>query len=113
MTISRRSIGALGVCAVFAMGLATPAFAGDDLLVNYNRDTGTITRTQPVKISDLRLNTAAGRATLDRRITFAAKKVCDYNGGNGLRPSQDYTRCFREARNTALDSARLIQTASR
>jgi len=103
---------AMGLFAALAFGLSAPAFADTDLVVDYHPESGSITRTKQVDISDLHLSTARDRARLEQRITLAAKKVCDYNGGYGLRQPADYTRCFTKAKADALGSAPAIQTAS-
>jgi UrcA family protein len=113
MTDVHRPAGAMALFAVFALGFATPALADTDLVVNYHPDTGAITRSIKVSYADLQVGSTAGRTTLRHRLTLAAKKVCDYNGGYGLRQPPDYTRCFREAKAAALNEASLIQTALR
>lgn len=112
MPAFHRRIGGMGLVAIAAFSLAAPAIAADDLTVNYAPEAGTVTRTMKVDVSDLQLGTVQGRTLAKARIIRAAKKVCDYNGGYGLRQPSDYTRCFEEARNDALSSPRLIQTAS-
>ncbi|CAN5252976.1 hypothetical protein BH10PSE12_BH10PSE12_05010 [soil metagenome] len=112
MTTVHRPIGAVALFAVLALSVSTPALADTDLVVNYQPN-GAITRTLKVDYSDLKTGTAAGRSALKHRLTLAAKKVCDYNGGYGLRQPADYTRCFLETRAAALSDAGLIQTASR
>jgi len=112
MPVSHRRIGGMGLVAIAAFALAAPATAADDLTVSYAPEAGTVTRTIKVDVSDLQLGTTHGRTLAKARITRAAQKVCDYNGGYGLRQPKDYTRCFDEARNEAMSSPRLIQTAS-
>lgn len=113
MTTVRRPVRALGLFALLSLGIAAPAMADSDLIVSHHPETGSITRSMSVDISDLRLASADGRAKLERRITSAAKKVCDYNSGEGLRQPADYVRCFDKARADALSSAPVIQTAMR
>jgi UrcA family protein len=113
MTTVRRPVGALGLFALLSLGIAAPALADNDLVVSHHPESGSITRSMRVDISDLRLTSAEGRSTLDRRITSAAKKVCAYNSGEGLRQPADYVRCFDKAKADALSSAPAIQTAMR
>jgi UrcA family protein len=113
MSISRRPAGALGLFALVTLGFAAPAFAADDLVVDFQPEAGTVTRTLKVDVSDLRLASAEGRSRAKDRVIRAAKKVCDYNGGYGLRQPKDYERCFTQARSEALSDPRLVQTASR
>ncbi|HEX7783108.1 MAG TPA: UrcA family protein [Sphingobium sp.] len=112
MTISRRSAGALGVFALAMLGAATPALAQSDLVVQPNSEVGTVTRTMKVNVSDLALSTPQGRARLENRITLAAKRVCDYNGGIGLRQPADYYNCYDAAKSGAMSSANAVHTAS-
>lgn len=113
MSIARRPIGALSLFAIAALSVSAPAFAADDLVVDFQPEAGTVTRTMKVDVSDLSLATADGRARAKERLVRAAKKVCDYNGGYGLRQPQDYQDCFTQARSNALNDPRLVQTASR
>ncbi|MGV3770029.1 MAG: UrcA family protein [Sphingobium phenoxybenzoativorans] len=112
MTISRRSAGALGLLALATLGSATAAYAQSDLVVEPTADAGSITRTMKVDISDINLGTAQGRERLERRVTFAAKAVCDYNGSYGLRQPRDYYACFDEAKAGAMSDPRAVQTAA-
>jgi UrcA family protein len=112
MTISRRSAGALGVFALVALGAAAPAVAQSDLVVEPSSEIGTITRTMKVNVSDLSLATPEGRAKLEHRVTFAAKRVCDYNGGYGLKQPRDFYTCFDQAKAGAMGDPRAVQTAS-
>ena len=112
MTISRRSAGALGLLALATLSAAAPALAQSDLVVQPNSELGTVTRTIKVDVSDLSLSTPQGRARLENRITLAAKKVCDYNGGFGLRQPTDYYNCYDAAKSDALSSAGRVNTAS-
>jgi UrcA family protein len=111
MTISRRSAGALGLFALVTLG-AAPALAQSDLVVEPQTEIGSVTRTMKVEIADLSLKTPEGRAKLESRINFAAKRVCDYNRGVGLRQPTDYYNCFDAAKSGAMSSANAVQTAS-
>ena len=113
MSTVRRPVGALGLFALLSLGIAAPAMADTDLVVSHQPELGTVTRTLRVDISDLSLATANGRDRLNRRVISAAKKVCDYNSGEGLRQPADYVRCFNQAKADALSSAPAIQTAMR
>ena len=106
-----RPTGAFAVAISATLALAAPALAQSDLVVSYDTPAGTITRSRAVEIKDLQLNTAAGRAALDKRITLAARQVCGYHGMYGLRQPADYERCYNKARSDAMSEAP-IQTAS-
>jgi UrcA family protein len=96
------------------MGAATPAFAADDdLVVSYHPENQTVTRSLKVDLTGFSRTTAEGRSAIMRKVTVAAKHVCDYNGGLGLRQGEDYDRCFDKARGDAMSEAQLVQTASR
>ncbi|MEJ7927635.1 UrcA family protein [Sphingobium sp. AN641] len=107
-----RPLGAFSVAITATLALAAPALAQSDLVVSYDAPAGTITRSRAVEINDLQLNTAAGRAALDKRITLAARQVCGYHGMYGLRQPADYVRCYDKAKGDAMSEAPVIQTAS-
>ena len=113
MTIVRRPKAAMGLFALIALGVSTPAFAASDVIIMHEVEPGTITRTTTIDISDISLASAQGRRTLESRITRAARKVCDYNGVYGLDQPAGFKECFTEARSNALSQARVVQTASR
>lgn len=105
-----RSMRALGAF-VLLLGFTAPVVAATSDTIVSARSLGTVTRTMQVEISDLHLGTAEGRRTLDHRVTFAAKKVCGYNNGYGLRHPEEYSRCLSKAKTEALAKAGLRQTA--
>ncbi len=114
MPVRHGPAGTLCLAAFLALGLSAPASAqSSDLIVRYNAQDGSVTRSIPVQIADLNLETMAGRARLDRRITVAARQACGYHGMYGLRQPADYQRCFDKARGDAMSEGRVVQTASR
>jgi UrcA family protein len=86
-TVSRAILGTVGtaVCAGLCLLAATaPAAAAEAV------------RTTTVSYADLNVHTPAGRATLDRRITDAARSVCSSaNIGPAARVEEE--RCVRNA----------------
>lgn len=109
------SVSRAGVAALLALGaasLSTSAFADDDILVNYG-DNGAITRSVAVETSDLRLDTAAGRAQLDGRIMMAARAACGHESVFGIAQPRDFDRCYKAAKAEARAQAAPVQTASR
>ncbi len=92
------------IIAVLASTLAaSPALAGE-----YN------VSTRRVQTSDLNLQFAQDRATLDRRISNAAKKVCR-DGGSYGRMTQDFEwKCIDKAISEARPKvAKLVAAAGR
>lgn len=65
--------------------------------------------TMEVHYKDLDLTTVAGQKALDRRITFAARRVCGYDqltSGSRL-PDADAIRCVKQAVTQAQDHVAL------
>ncbi|WP_336964369.1 UrcA family protein [Sphingobium aquiterrae] len=113
MPISRRSSRAAALLAVLTLGVTTPALAQDDFVVTHDPKAGTTTRSMEIDISDLRLSTAKGRATLQHRINLAARSVCDHQDSLGMREFRDYRHCYNRATDNALGQVHPVQTASR
>lgn len=88
------------VAGLLGMAVATPAMADDSqLLVNRGADT----RSVEVQYSDLNLDTAYGRDTLEIRVNNAAESVCDITGGSRwLDKSREALACFNQAKQGAL-----------
>jgi UrcA family protein len=63
-----------------------------------------VVKNEVVRFDDLNLASPAGVATLERRLTSAARRVCDYNETRGFSyiVSKDISTCM----NNALASAR-------
>jgi UrcA family protein len=60
-----------------------------------------------VRYGDLDLGTAAGRQSLDSRVSAAVRRVCARVVGGGVEDWIDHWRCLREASARALTSTRL------
>lgn len=72
--------------------------------------TGEVT-TAAVRIDDLNLVTASGKATLNSRIAMAVRKVCGVSGGTtDLQEHQAVNQCRAKARNDALAAAHIGQS---
>lgn len=56
--------------------------------------------TTSVRIADLDLDSAAGRETLARRISSAAKRICDASGDPRLAAIIESNRCYDRAVNS-------------
>ena len=54
-----------------------------------------------VRTADLNLSSPAGRETLTRRISFAAKRVCIVEGDRSLVAMVNGNKCYEDAVNSA------------
>jgi len=88
------------VAGLLSLGLAAPAIASDsEVVVNRGADTRMI----EVRYSDLDLNTAYDRDTLEIRINNAAEAVCDINGGSRQMDNLPEAKaCFEQAKQGAI-----------
>lgn len=66
-----------------------------------------------VGYSDLDLNTAAGKARLDKRIKAAIRQVCQRPSSLELAASADYNQCVAEARVATKKSVALALKGTR
>ena len=67
-----------------------------------------------VRYGDLDLSSQAGRTTLDRRITTAARSVCRNDGTRDLREVMASRNCFRDAiQSTRTQMAALVSKKTR
>jgi UrcA family protein len=85
-----------------ALGLAaTCLFAGAALAetttIVQSQAQGHITLQQQVRYNDLDLSSADGRATLNRRVRFAASDVCDGKNVSNTRSPVAYLDCYTDA----------------
>lgn len=63
---------------------------------------------EPVSYADLNLRTPSGQAALDRRISAAARRLCEVNGqSRDLGEWVRQRRCFRESMYLARSRARV------
>lgn len=86
--------GMLGVAATCLLGGA--ALADSSVVIQPPAQTR-ITMQQQVRYGDLDLSTTQGRATLDTRVRFAAKDVCDGRNVSNTRSSFAYLDCYTVA----------------
>ena len=68
-------------------------------------------RTARVSFADLNLNSAAGRAMLERRVNAAADSVCRVNGYTDLGSLRAGEACFGKAVDQAMSQVRLASSA--
>jgi UrcA family protein len=97
---NKKSIGS--AFAKGALGLAaTCLFAGAALAetttIVQPQAQGHITLQQQVRYNDLDLSSADGRATLNRRVRFAASDVCDGKNVSNTRSPIAYLDCYTDA----------------
>ncbi len=69
--------------------------------------------TRVVRYADLNLATAAGQATLNRRIVNAARAVCAADNNPDLRARQAANKCYRTAIASANRQAEIAVANSR
>ncbi len=86
----RNSLYLAAAAAVSLTGLSGTAFAAERIV-----------RSVEVHIGDLDLSKANGRATLDRRIGGAVRKVCGGADLRNLREVADMNQCRSEAKASA------------
>lgn len=73
----------LALAALASATVCTPAFAAPV--------------SASVRTADLNLASAAGRATLERRISAAAKDVCIVEGSRDLKAMIEGNKCYHDA----------------
>ena len=79
----------IAILALFSFGSAATA---QPILI----DSGPV-RTSHVRVADLNLTAAAGRATAERRIRGAAAAVCSNDGDRSIEAALAVHHCFGEA----------------
>lgn len=90
---------ALVAAAVSLAAIAVPAHAAPTRKVSY---------------ADLDLSTARGQAELQRRVSKAARQVCQYFADGTLMPAETHEQCYRMARTQASErTAALIADSQR
>ena len=79
---------AIAAASMGAASVATPALASN-----------TVTKTIKVSVDGLDLNTISGQETLEKRVEFAAKRVCGYSDiRTDARLRRDAQKCMAKAR---------------
>lgn len=69
-------------------------------------------RTARISFADLNLNSAAGRAMLERRVNAAADSVCRVNGYTDLGSLRAGEACFGKAVDQAMSQVRLANSTA-
>lgn len=92
--VAKGALGLMATCLIAGSALAQSTVIAQPQNSGLVR---TITMQQQVRYNDLDLSTTEGRATLNRRVRFAASDVCDGKNVSNTRSPVAYLDCYTDA----------------